>query len=68
MEPRYLGFKEAAQLYSVSKSLLRREADRGRLRTRRVHARVLIRPEDLEEWFETVATPADATQDEPQAA
>jgi excisionase family DNA binding protein len=57
MEQKYLGFKEAAAVYSVSKSLLRREADLGRLRTRRVHARVLIKLADLDEWFERTAKP-----------
>jgi hypothetical protein len=69
MDRKYLGFKEAALVYSVSKSLLRREAELGRLRTRRVHTRVLIKPEDLEAWFENTAQPEiDRSQQEVEAA
>ena len=53
----WLGFPEAAVMYSVSTSLLRREANAGKLRTRRLYGRVLTRPEWLDEWFESVATP-----------
>ncbi len=53
----WLGLPEAAAKYSVSVSLLRREAVAGKLRTRRLYGRVLVRPEWLDQWFQTVSGP-----------
>lgn len=60
-----LGFAEAAEVVGLSKSFLRNAANASgpdRLRTVRVARRVLIREEDLREWFNRVS------RDEPQAA
>jgi len=59
MNPEWLGFPEAAVKYSVSPSLLRREANAGKLRTRRLYGRVLTRPEWLDEWFEAATAGED---------
>ena len=61
-----LGFSEAAQAVGLSKSFLRNAANdpepERRLRTVRIARRVLIREEDLLDWFDRVS------RNEPQAA
>lgn len=58
-----LGFKIAAGTVGVSVSLLRKAAvdpdPARRLRTVRVNRRRLVRPEDLEEWFNRIAVVSD---------
>lgn len=59
-------FKGAASTVGVSPSYLRKAVANGELKAIRLGGRVLIRDEDLREWFENNSRPY--SKPEPQAA